>query len=426
MNRKEVVGRILRNVDSSREVIVRFLQDLISFPSVSGNERDLQLYIASKLREWGISYDMWEVDESELRGNPFFETPAIPYRGRPMLVGSVKGVGGGKSLAFNGHVDVIPPGPREAWRHDPFSGFIEDDRLYGRGASDMKSGVAAYTMAVKILLDSGFRPMGNIYMHYVIDEEYTSNGTLSALLRGYGADGAVNAEASDLEVQPSVSGSMWFTVEVPGRTASMSRIWEGVNAIEKGCKVCEAIRRLYEVRVSSKKHPLYPDARGVLALFLGVFNSGTFPSAVPDKAVLKGRMGLLPGESVSTAINELRDFIHEYLKDDEWLKNNPPVVRQEGYAGEGVEIPVNHPLTQSLAKSFEAALGMKPVIKGHEGASDMRTLVRMGVPTVCFGPGTVAQMHAVNEWVNVEDLIKAVKVMAVHIVEWSGVEYVGK
>ena len=424
MDLEQAIEKVVKKVDEMRSEIVTFLQDIIRIPSITGQEKELQEFIASKLKEWGIKYDMWEISEGELLKHPLAEKPKIPYKGRPMLVGIVKGTGGGKSLAFNGHIDVIPPGPRESWKYDPFGAVIKDDYLYGRGASDMKSGVAAYTMAVKAILDAGFMPRGDVYMHYVIDEEYTSNGTLAALLKGYKADGAINAEASDLEIQPAVSGSMWFTVEVRGKTASMSRIWEGVNAVEQGYKVYEAIKKLYEIRIREKKHPLYPDPRGVLALFIGMFEAGTYPSAIPDKAVLRGRMGLLPGETIESAFNELKSFILKYAETDPWLKFNPPEVRQEGYAGEGVEISVNHPIVRTIIDSYKKSLGIEPVVKGHEGATDMRILIKMGVPTVCFGPGTITQMHAYNEWVKVSDVIKAVKVMAVAILKWSDFEYV--
>ncbi|MCS7386675.1 MAG: ArgE/DapE family deacylase [archaeon GB-1867-005] len=424
MNKKEIIEKIVSKIDESKNEIIKFLQEIIRIPSITGQEKDIQEFIASQLKEWGINYDMWIINENELLKSPLAEKPKIPYKNRPMLTGIVKGTGGGKSLLFNGHVDVIPPGPKESWKYDPFEAVVEEDYLYGRGASDMKSGIAAYTMAVKLILDAGFKPKGDIYMHYVIDEEYTSNGTLAALLRGYKADGAINAEASDMEIQPAVSGSMWFTVEVKGKTASMSRIWKGVNAIEQAYKVYEAVKKLYEIRIKEKKHPLYPDPKGVLALFIGILNAGTYPSAIPDKAVLKGRMGLLPGETIESAFNELKDFILNYSKTDPWLRFNPPIIRQEGYAGEGAEISVQHPVVQSLINSYRAALNMDPIIKGHEGATDMRILMKMGVPTVCFGPGTITQMHAYNERVKVSDVIRATKVMATMIVEWCGCEYV--
>jgi len=420
VDRDKVLRKVLNHIDNSKDEIISFLRDLIRIPSVTGEERGIQEFIASKLKDWGLGYDMWFIDEAELSKHPLAEKVKLPYKDRPMLVGIVKGCGGGRSLAFNGHIDVIPPGPLSSWKFDPFGGVIDGYKIYGRGASDMKSGVAAYTMAAKLLLEADVHPLGNVYLHYVIDEEYSSNGTLAALLRGYVADGAVNAEASDMEVQPAVSGSMWFKIKVRGKTASMSRVWEGVNVIEQAYKVYDAVKKLYEIRVSEKKHPLYPDNRGVLALFIGMFNAGSYPSAIPDEAELRGRMGLLPGESIGDAISELRDFILKYSMLDPWLKYNPPEIVQEGYAGEGVEVPMDHPIVSTIVNAYTSALGVKPIVKGHEGATDMRILMKMNIPTVCFGPGTITQMHAYNEWVDLRNVVNAVKVMATMIIDWCG------
>jgi len=423
LNYGTALSRVLREVDRQREEIVGFLRELLRIPSVTGNERDIQNFISSKLREWGIRYDMWEIDEEALLSHPLAEKPSISYRGRPMLVGIVRGAGGGRSLVFNGHVDTVPAGDRASWTHDPFGGEVVGDLVYGRGASDMKAGVAAYTMAVKAVLDAGITPKGDVFMHYVVDEENTSNGTLAAVLRGYVGDGAVNAEASNLEVQPAVSGSMWFSIYVRGRSASMSRPHLAVNAIEQAFKVYEAVKRLYEIRVRERRHPLYPDVRGVLSLFIGMVTSGHTPSVIPDRAVLRGRMGLLPGETIESAISELRDYILRFAELDPWLRYNPPEVRQEGYAAEGAETPVEHPLVQALIQSYKDSLGREPVVKGHEGASDMRLLVKVGVPTVCFGPGLIEQMHAaVDEHVRASYLINSVKVMSALILRWCGFE----
>lgn len=420
LGKKTILEKVLNHIDNCRDEVIGFLRDLISIPSVTGEEKDIQEFIASKLKDWGLKYDMWFINEEELLKYPLAEKIKLSYKNRPMLVGIVKGEGGGRSLAFNGHIDVIPAGPRSSWSYDPFKGEIVNGRLYGRGASDMKSGVAAYTMAVKLLLDVGVKPLGDIYLHYVIDEEYSSNGTLAALLRGYVADGAINAEASDMEIQPAVSGSMWFKIKVKGRTASMSRIWEGVNVIEQAYKIYETIKRFYDIRVLEKKHPLYPDPRGALALFIGMFNAGSYPSVIPDEAEMRGRMGLLPGETISGAISELKNFILKYCETDPWLKHNPPEISQEGYAGEGVEIQLNHPLVLTLMNAYRKSLNSEPIVKGHEGATDMRILMKMGVPTICFGPGTITQMHAYNEWVDLKNVINAVKVMATMILDWCG------
>jgi len=410
----------LEEVERRRDEIIGFLRELVKRPSLTGNEKEIQEFIAGQLEKMDLQIDMWDLDVDELKKHPDYEPRHIDYKDRPNLVGRYKGKGGGKSLIFNGHVDVCSPGPREAWKFDPFSAMIHEGKMYGRGASDMKSGLAAMTMALKILLDKGIEPKGDVILEYVIGEENTSNGTLATVLRGYRADAAINAEASDLEVQPAVSGSMWFEITVRGRSASMSRIWEAVSPIEQGYKIFEAIKDLYEIRVSEKRHPLYPDPRGALGLFVGVFESGEFPSVPPEICRIKGRMGILPNEKVEEAQKEFIDFILERAKLDPWLRMHPPEVRFAGYLGAPAQIDPSHPFCITVADCFKEATGREALVKGHEGASDMRVLVSAGIPTVVFGPGTITQMHAVNEWVELKDLIEATKVMALVITRWCG------
>jgi len=416
----EIELNLLQEIEKGRNEIIEFLRKLIRFPSVTGQEKDIQEFISSELESMGLKIDMFEPDVDKLKKSPYYEKIKIGYEGRPNVVGIYKGSGGGRSLLFNGHVDVCDPGPREAWKHDPFGGVIENGKLYGRGASDMKSGLAAMTMALKFILDQGIELKGDVILEYVVDEENTSNGTLACILKDYRADAAINCEASDLEIQPAVSGSMWFEILVRGRSASMSRIWEHVSPIEQGYKIFQAIKELYEIRVKEKKHPLYPDPRGALGLFVGVFQSGTFPSNPPEICIIKGRMGILPNEKVEDAQREFIEFIKERAKLDPWLRYNPPEVKFKGYCGAPAEIDPNHPIVQTFKEAFKESLGREAVVKGHEGASDMRILVWEGIPTIVFGPGTITQMHATNEWVNVNDVIEATKVIALGILKWCG------
>ncbi|RLI31772.1 acetylornithine deacetylase, partial [Candidatus Bathyarchaeota archaeon] len=233
----EVKQRVLEEIERRRGEIIGFLKRLIRFPSVTGEELGIQRFIAKTFDDMDLQVDVWELDIDELKKHPAYEPAKIGYEDRPNVVGVYKGRRGGRSLLFNGHVDVCSPGPREAWRHDPFGAEVEDGRLYGRGASDMKSGLASMIMALRCVLEAGVEVRGDVVLECVVDEEYTSNGTLGCVLRGYRADAAINCEASDMEVQPAQSGSMWFEVLVRGRSASMSRIWEHVSPIEQGYKV---------------------------------------------------------------------------------------------------------------------------------------------------------------------------------------------
>ncbi|MDR3588050.1 MAG: ArgE/DapE family deacylase [Negativicutes bacterium] len=416
MNHQEQVNRW---IEQNRTMIIGFLRDLLRIPSVTGDEGPIQRFIAEQLEQIGLAVDVFEPDMAALKKHPAFVAVARGYEGRPNVVGVLKGTGGGRSLLFNGHVDVIPAGAPESWRYGCWSGDMADGRLYGRGASDMKSGLAAMTMAVKAVREAGLRLRGDIILEYTVDEELSGNGTLACVLRGYKADGGICCETSGMRVQPGSIGRIWFEIKVRGKAAGIQRRWEGVNAIEKGWLVTQAVADFERFRVEHISHPLYPDIRGAIPCMVGVFESGSYHSAFPDSCLLKGSLATVPGEDSDVVKAQFIEFIQRKAAADPWLKENPPEVVYTGYFAEPSEIPVNSPIVQTLCRKYAEVLGNEPVISGREGAADIRFMNRYGeTPTVIFGPGRTEQMHANNEWVDVEDLMQSTKVLACTILEW--------
>ncbi|SFG47689.1 acetylornithine deacetylase [Desulfotomaculum arcticum] len=411
--------RINRWIEQNQTTIISFLQDLIRVPSVTGEEGPIQQFIAGQLQEMGLEVDVFEPSLDTLRKHPAFVEVSRGFEGRPNVVGILKGTGGGKSLLFNGHVDVIPAGATESWQHGSWSGDIAEGRLYGRGASDMKSGLAAMTMAVKAILESGIRLKGDIILEYTVDEELSGNGTLACVIKGYQADGGICCETSSMRVQPGSIGRIWFEIKVQGMAAGIQRRWEGVNAIEKGYLVTQAVADFERIRVKRLSHPLYPDILGAIPCMVGVFESGSYHSAFPDSCLLKGSMATVPGEDSSAVKAEFVEFIREKVAGDPWLKEHPPEVIFTGYFAEPSEIPVDSAIVRTLNRNFIKVMGKEPVITGREGAADIRFMNKYGnTPTVIFGPGLTEQMHANNEWVNIEDLIQSTKILAHTILEW--------
>ncbi len=412
----------LHLIDQEKDEIVTFLQDLIRFPSVTGKEKEIQSFITERLRDMNLQVDVWEPNLDELKKHPGYVPVEMNYKNRPNVVGTYKSGKEGRSLLFNGHVDVIPAEPQTAWSHDPWGGEIDKGKVYGRGASDMKSGLAAMTMALNFVLKSGVKLKGDVILEYVVDEEFSGHGTLDCILRGYKADAGISCEAGDLEVQPATTGSMWFEIKVPGKSASMSRIWEAVSAVEKGYKIYGAVSDMQTIRLMEKRHPLYQDPRGSLACFVGMFQAGIYPSSPPDSCIIKGRIGVLPNEEPKEVKDDFIKYIRGVAGTDPWLRNHPPEVKFTGYYAEPAEIATDHLICKSVSKAYEEITGVKSVLKGHEGAADTRFLIRYGsTPTVIFGPGTITQMHATDEWVRINDLITATKVLAVTIIDWCGV-----
>jgi acetylornithine deacetylase len=414
---------ILDTIDRNRDRAVAFLQKMIAIPSVTGDEAAIQRFVADYLKGIGLDVDMWETDWEALKKHPGYRPVDRGYEGRPNIVATRKGTGGGKSLLLNGHTDVIPVGNGEGWSDDPWSASIKDGRIYGRGSADMKSGVASHIMAVELLAAAGVKLRGDVLINVVIDEEVSGHGTLDTVIRGYKADAGISGETSDLAVQPACIGRIWFEIAIEGKPAGIQKRYEGVSGIELGYKIVKAVQALEDRRVATVKHPLYPNALDSLPCIIGSFSAGNYPSAFPATALLRGSIGTVPGEDHEGVKRSLVEQIARAAAEDEWMKDHPPVVRFVGYDAQASEIPRDHPIVELVSKNYEEVTGKKPEISGRQGAADTRFLNEYGAtPTVIFGPGSTAVMHSNDEWVSIDDYITAIKVMALSIHDWCGAE----
>ena len=411
--------KIIDKVDASRDHAIKFLQDMVAIPSVTGDEAAIQKHMSGYLLKVGLDVDMWETDWEELKKHPGYRPVARGYEGRPNIVATLKGTGGGRSLLLNGHTDVIPVGNGEGWSDNPWSAKIENGRIYGRGSCDMKSGVASHVLAVQYLKELGLTPKGDVMINIVIDEEVSGHGTLDTVMRGYKADAGISGETSDLGVQPACIGRIWFQIDVEGKPAGIQQRYLGISAIDLGNKIVKAVQELEDHRVATVKHPLYPSAIDSLPCIIGSFQAGNYPSAFPASAVLKGSIGTVPSEDHEAVKQSLVKKIAEVAAADPWMKDHPPVVRFVGYDAEASEIPVNHPIVDIVSRTYTEVTGKQPVISGRQGAADTRFLNKYAdTPTVIFGPGSTAIMHANDEYVSIEDYMTSIKVMALSIYDW--------
>ena len=400
--------------------MVDFLCELISYPSVTGEEKEIQAFISRWLKDHlDVKVDVWEPSLDELKRHPGYVPVDRDYKNRPNVVAVSKGKGTGRSLLFNGHVDVIPAGPEDAWQTNPWTGTVRNGKVFGRGASDMKAGLAAYTMAMHAINKSGLKLKGDVVLEYTVDEELSGNGTLAAITRGYTADAGISGETSSMNVQPACIGRIWYEIQVKGKPAGIQRQWDGVNAIDKGYMVVKAVSEFQEERMKRVTHHLYPNIRETIPCLVGMFQAGSYPSAFPDSCLLKGSMATVPGEDSDMVKKELAEHLRVSTSSDAWLKANPPSIKYTGYFAEPSEISVDHDIVRTLKSAYETALGAKPSISGRTGAADIRFLNKYGhTPTVIFGPGPTDQMHATNEYAKVDDLIAATKVYALTILDW--------
>lgn len=404
--------------------MIRFLQEILRIPSVTGDEARIQEFISDYTEQMGQQVDVFVPDLTELSSHPGFVAVTQSYDNRPNVVSTLKGKGGGRSLLFNGHIDVIPEGPAENWEHGCWSADLADGRIYGRGAADMKSGVAAMTMAVQAIIESGISLKGDVITEYVMDEELSGNGTLDCCVKGYKADAGICCETSSMRVQPGSIGRIWFEIRIKGKAAGIQRRYEGINAIDLGYLVTRTVSEFEEIRVAKISHPLYPDILGSIPCMVGQFESGSYASAFPDACVLKGSLATVPGEDSDQVKAEFTDFIiREAQKKHPWFHQIPPDVRFVGYFAEPAAIDTSSPIVTLLKEHYKGVLGKEPIVSGREGAADIRHLIRYAdTPTVIFGPGATEQMHANNEWVSVQDYLDSIRILAHTIIDWCQVD----
>src|SRR6516165_8297757 len=314
---------LVQKIDDSRERAVAFLQQMIAIPSVTGDEAKIQKFLADYMTKIGLDVDMWETDWGELKKHPAYRPVDRGYEGRPNIVATLKGTGGGRSLLLNGHTDVIPVGGGR-WSDDPWSAKIKNGRIYGRGSADMKSGVASHIMALEGLVAAGVKTKGDIHINVVVDEEVSGHGTLDTVIRGYKADAGISGETSGLAVQPACIGRIWFEIEIQGKPAGIQKRYEGISGIELGYKIVKAVADLEAKRVATVTHPLYPNAIDSLPCIVGSFSAGNYPSAFPANCLLKGSIGTVPGEDHEGVKQSLVQQVARAAAEDPWMKLHPP------------------------------------------------------------------------------------------------------
>lgn len=418
MNKKEL---LFKYIEDNRENTFSFLRDLVAFPSISGNEKEAQEYLLSVFKDLGCKTDLWVPDIEEMKKHPAFLSPRESFSGSPNLVGVLKGSGGGRSLILNSHIDVVPIGKGD-WTLDPWTGSRTGGRIYGRGTSDMKGGMAAIIAAVRAVKESGIKLKGDIILESVIEEEAGGAGTLATVMRGYRADGAVIPEPTDLALYPAAMGSMWFRITLKGKAAHGATAYLGVNPLEKAGSLLSVLKTLEQKRTRENRHPLYTHLPVPFCISIGTLKGGNWPSSVPEEAVMEGRMGVSPRETVEEARKELEDAVADFAGKDPWLKEHPPKVEWFGSCWVSGEVPLDHPLIRALAETHGEVLGHDPVITGAPWATDAAMLVRHGdTPAVIFGPGTGETAHQADEYIEEDKLVKASKILAGFIADWCGV-----
>src|SRR5512140_339058 len=273
LNEQQILGAIA----SLKADAVDMLCELVSHASLLGDEAPAQAVMARKFGQLGLQIDEFEIDHAKIMEHPGYSPSLMDYAGRRNVVGIHRPAGAatGRSLILNGHIDVVPVGHPRLWTTPPFEPRIDGDRIYGRGACDMKAGIVAYTMAFKALRQLGFEPAAPLYLQSVIEEECTGNGALACLVAGYTADAALIPEPSQECVVTAQIGVMWMAIEVFGVPVHASRAQEGIAATAFAQYLVDELRALErQWNEPAARHPMYREHQHPINFNLGRLSGG--------------------------------------------------------------------------------------------------------------------------------------------------------
>ena len=431
-----VIKTVQDEIEKDRDWVVDLTQKMVRTPSVNpkfhvdaaqNREADVQALLDPILREEGFRTEQWDV-----------------FPGRPNLVADKAG-DEDRSLILCGHIDVVPVGDPRRWNVDPFGGEIKDGRLYGRGAIDMKSGVAACIAASRAIRRAGIDLVGRLSIHTVVDEEAGGFGAMDAVKRGKLAKAVLVAEPTWGDVLPAEGGLEWARVTIRGRNAHSAwryneiypqrdepgRLEPGMNAIELAARFIQALRNYELDRTRARSHPLLPV--GMNTINIGVIHGGaglgtnglpitmTNPAIIPDTAVIDLDMKFLPSETSAEYRKDFEAFVHHFAQTDAWLRAHPPTIEWElgGLYFPPLNTSVDHPLVQSLVRQ-KSKIGKAPDIKGFVAVCDAAHYAGAGMDGVIYGPAGDG-FHGEDEYVDIESLIETTKVIAASVIEWCGV-----
>lgn len=425
MSTSDVAATVESHIDAAWDAEVAFLQELVRRPSTLHHEGDAQQRVIEELRVIGLEATTQEVDHGAIARLPGYSPVDWAYEGRPNVGARLPGHGGGRSLVLNGHIDVVPATPERLWTVDPWGAEIRGDRMYGRGAADMKAGIAAMLYAVAAIRRAGVELAGDVLLQAVIEEECTGNGSLAAvhaLAGAGGADAAIIPEPFNQTLLSAQIGVLWARVTVLGAGAHALGADRAVNANEKAAFLMRGIREMEAAaNEPGARHDAYRDVVHPLNYNVGVVRGGDWPSSVPSECVLEVRFSAYPGADLDGVQARFRDDLLAFAARDPWLAEHPPEVAFYAFKAEGCVVDTATPLFDTLRGAHHAVTGEEARPYVSTATTDVRFFAHHhGIPATCYGP-VGANLHAPDEWVDLPSVRNVTKVLARTALAWCGV-----
>jgi acetylornithine deacetylase len=408
-------------IDGDR--LIADLRTLIQIPSITGSEEPVAAWAADALRALGLDVEVARPDLDALRADADWPGEEMPRTSLPVVIGRAGGAGAPPRLILSGHLDVVPPGDLATWSTDPWGAEIRDGAMYGRGACDMKGGVAAILGAVRALQSSGDLALldGELMVVLAPSEEDGGQGTLAAIRAGAVGDMAVITEPSGRDIVVAHAGALTFRPTVPGRAAHASKRREGVSALDNLITLGRALEADEARRNADERDPLMTALGLPYPTIIGMVRGGEWASTVLDRIVADGRYGVRLGQTAAEAADELRACIADACAADPFLRDHPATVEFTGGRFGSARVPSDHPLPTGLADVVADVTGRRPALVGEPYGADMQMFVNVGAtPCVIYGPGDVRVAHGADEHVPLAEVVTCARVLAAWVIREIG------
>ena len=392
-------------IDRLEPAMRSLLRDAIRLPSVSGGEGPFTRFVAEYLERAGLAVDLWQSTEADLAGrHPVVDARHLPLAGRPTMVATLRGTGGGRSLLFNAHADTVGAADEAAWTHPPFGGVEVGGNVYGRGACDVKGPLVSAIWA--LLAMRAHPPAGDVSVELVPGEEdCVTLGTLSSVARGHTADACVVLEPTEGLPRNASRPGLRFEILCPGRAVHGTVKWLGQDAIALAAAVLQVLPTLEAEWNDRNADPLfapYPFARPVT---VDAVHGGRWQGMICDECRVGGYLELLPADDLAAWQGTFTRALHGRLAAAGWPAVT--VTFPESYPGHHAATEIS--LCRTACAAVEAGTlvsdNPSPLWSGwaafNSGCEAGLRANLLGTPTLVWGPGSLAQAHAADECVPV-------------------------
>jgi len=395
LNRTNAQVQVQKTVNL--EKTIRLVRDLIRIPSVSGEEKECADFVAERLSAIGAKVEIQRLSKS-----------------RPIVLGTIRGRRRHPALALEAHLDTVPPGNVDLWKHDPFGGEIVGNRIYGRGACDSKGSLASMIMAAEAIAKSGIELEGDLILVCPPDAEGLMQGAVRLVETGVvkRMDWMISGEATTLDfIVIAYKGTLRYEIVALGKQAHAVQPEKGVNAIHKMARIISALENM---RMIHRRHRLL----GHPVFNIGVIEGGVGPALVPNYSRIKMDVRTVPGQDERTVSSDIHNALRRLRARDKELRYQVKQTLTGKTARVPVEVSPKEPVVGALVNATEKIIGKKPRIVGH-GWSVTASMIMVHnrtfgkPPGVTFGPGAAEFAHVADENIEIPQVVDAAKIYAV-------------